>query len=140
MEKKVFIYAPCTPANLVKREISECYKVKMTCGGGMGGSVWDEYLKLDLPLGNTGIVIMNNIFGEKLRINTAYAVKSERVRIVSEVWDTLQHANYSKERFKSHVTKRWYSLELFREAVFIESPDCNRNIKPIKELVEYEDI
>ncbi len=140
MEKNVFIYAPCTPSNLVKREISECYKVKMTCGGGMGGSVWDEYLKNDIPAGETKIVIMKNIFGQTLRINTAYAVKSERVRIVSEVWDTLPHANYSKIRFKSHVTKVWYAFELFREAVFIESPDCNRNIKPIKELVEYEDI
>ena len=140
MEKKVFIYAPCTPSNLVKREISECYKVKMTCGGGMGGSVWDEYLKNDILPGETKIVIMKNIFGQTLRINTAYAVKSERVRIVSEVWDTLPHANYSKIRFKSHVTKVWYAFELFREAVFIESPDCNRNIKPIKELVEYEDI
>lgn len=140
MEKKVFICAPCTPANLVKREFSECYKVKMTCGGGMGGSVWDEYLEYDIPPGETKIVTTKNIFGQSLRINTAYAVKSERVRIVSEVWDTLPHANYSKERFDSHVTKLWYSLELFREAVFIKSPVADKILEPIRKLVEYKEL
>lgn len=139
MEKNVFIKVPCSPSNLIKREFSECYKVRMSCGGGMGGSQWNEYVKSDIPLGEEKIVEVKNIFGDTIRINTRYAVRSKRMKVVHEEWDTLPYANFRQEEYKHHVTKLWFCVELESKLVFKNTP-CNNEEEPIMRYVDCEKI
>ena len=138
MEKKVFIQEPCSPSKLIKREFFECYKVSMSCGGGIGGSQWYEYVKSDIPLGEEKIVEVKNIFGDTIRINTRYAVMSKRMKVVHEEWDTLPWANFSEKKFKSHITKLWYCVDLESELIFNNTR--NKEEKPFKSYVDCEKI
>lgn len=71
-------YLPNTPSHFVgKVDIKKVKKVKMTCGGGMGGSCWYEYILCDtMPEDlSYGLIDVVNYKGEKITINTMYIVK-----------------------------------------------------------------
>lgn len=99
MAKNVIeIGLPCTPSRLVKRTDLCAYKVKMSCGGGMGGSVWNEYLEDNIPEGEHRIIYVNDYAGRSKSINTMFAVKSEPVIVESFLFDVTAHHFYGKEK------------------------------------------
>ena len=67
------IYLPLSPSKyLSKPKVSSVIVVKMSCGGGMGGSRWNEYL-LDKDI-KEGLNTYTRIDGVKIKINSKYVV------------------------------------------------------------------
>ena len=90
-------YLPNTPSYFVGDvDIKKVKKVKMTCGGGMGGSCWYEYISCDtMPEDlNYGLINVVNYKGEKITINTMYVVKITEREVASIVTDS-QNPHYS---------------------------------------------
>ena len=88
------MYLPNTPSHFVgDAKIFKVKKVKMTCGGGMGGSSWDEYI-VDFPqnFGN-GMLNVTNYKGEKMILNIRYIVKITDSQVVG-ITTNSQNLNY----------------------------------------------
>ena len=68
------IYFPLTPCEwLDKPKVEKIIVVRMSCGGGMGGSRWNEYL-LDDDI-KDGLNTYTRVDGIKVKINSAYVVR-----------------------------------------------------------------
>ena len=86
----ITMYLPNTPSQFVGgAKIIKVKKVLMTCGGGMGGSSWTEYI-VDFPrdINEKNIVKVTNWKGEKMHLNTRYIVKVTDGQIVGITIDS----------------------------------------------------
>lgn len=88
------MYLPHTPSKFIgEAEPIEVKKIKMTCGGGIGGSVWDEYIQSytfpeNLP---DGLIKLTNFKGEEITLNTRYMVKITDSQIVGITVESKNH-------------------------------------------------
>ena len=94
------MYLPNTPSKFIgKAKVIKTKKIKMTCGGGMGGSVWDEYIT-DLPENiEHGLIKVTNYKGEKMTLNTSYIVKIVDSQIVVITTDSQNPTYRGKKSF-----------------------------------------
>ena len=94
------IYLPNTPSKFVgKAKIIKVKRVKMTCGGGIGGSCWDEYVT-DFPeTPKHDLIKVTNYKGVKMTINTAYVVKVVDSQIVIITTDSKNPNYYGVKSF-----------------------------------------
>lgn len=86
---------PCSPSatpEVIRR--LPALKVTMSCGGGMGGSRWDEYIWEETNIPTDTIIKVTNILDEEISINTRFVVKSERVDILVVEHDVTDFVNY----------------------------------------------
>ena len=89
---------PMSPAYWVSgvsyREIT---RIKMTCGGGMGGSVWYEYVNRiplkDLASFDKMCMTVRRWDGKEILLNRSYMVKAEQFTIASAVLRS-QNSNF----------------------------------------------
>jgi hypothetical protein len=82
------IYRTCNPSSFVsKEEIKDILKIKMTCGGGMGGSSWYEYVYDTKELDGEIPVWVTNYLGERIKLNPKFMVKVNKISIVKVTED-----------------------------------------------------
>lgn len=108
------IYLPNTPSRFIgKAQILKVKKVKMTCGGGIGGCSWDEYI-VDFPeTPKHDLIKVADYKGNKMTLNTRYVVKVTDSQIVMITTDS-QNPNY-------YGVKRFYYETPCNEAIML----CN---------------
>lgn len=100
------IYLPVSPSKyLSKPKVSSVIVVKMSCGGGMGGSCWNEYL-LDKDI-KDGLNTYTRIDGIKIKINSKYVVRVVYGMYIVKV--KYIHFNYN---FKETIDKEQELLVL----------------------------
>lgn len=77
------VYKPFTPSEYVDSNYYKVISLKMSCGGGMGGSKWYEHIKADTPqkmkeiysaITNGGMIRVVDYLGNTKYINTNYIV------------------------------------------------------------------
>ena len=96
---------PMTPSEwLGKPRRRTVVRLKMTCGGGMGGCSWDEFVE-DMPL--EGLrdrtrLVTEDIDGKEILLNLDYLVKAERLDILERDMVT-SNPNYFKGSTKVTV-------------------------------------
>lgn len=67
-----------TPSEWIgKPEYTSVTRLRMTCGGGMGGSSWYEYVHRVAGISSNAIVRFIRYDGKPIIINTAYIVEAE---------------------------------------------------------------
>lgn len=72
-------------------------RLKMSCGGGIGGSSWYEYVyRLEKIPSNTMLNI-KRYDGKNFSVNTAYVVKAENFKLAIAELDISEWARLSKE-------------------------------------------
>ena len=75
------VYFPLTPCRWVgKPKVNEVYNITMSCGGGMGGSRWQEYV-VDSNV-KEGLNEYTTIEGKTITLNGRFIVKAERFYLV----------------------------------------------------------
>lgn len=84
------VYKPFTPSEYVDNNYYKVISIKMSCGGGMGGSSWYEYIKTDTPqkikeiysaITKGGIIKVVDYLGNTKYINTNYVVMTQEQSI-----------------------------------------------------------
>lgn len=97
------IRLPMSPSRWVgeeRRYTVAC--VWMSCGGGMGGSRWDEYLTgigledIRLLMDTGKAVVAENIYGEDVLLSPDYIVKAQMFDVVERDYDTGNDNFYPK--------------------------------------------
>ena len=96
------IYLTKTPAKIVDSKIEPVLRIKMSCGGGIGGSKWYETLKPTTIVPNTLLTIVPNtliqvetINGETKLINTNFIVEATIKQLIT-VTEVHQNYNYKE--------------------------------------------
>ena len=67
-------------------ELTQVTRITMTCGGGMGGAQWDEYV-LRTARFPEGVTSYTRYDGKEIRLNSAYMVKAEDFTLVKATLD-----------------------------------------------------
>ena len=107
----IVLHAPVSPCSLVSKKEQEVYKFVMTCGGGMGGSRWDEYvITEDAIRPNSMLTCKDVATGEEKIINSNYIVMSKKVRFVTVIWDTTAWVNYNNKTCKKQTQALNYQI------------------------------
>lgn len=88
---------PMTPSKWVsdKPSYKKVTRIKITCGGGMGGASWYEVIdRIDLnDLMQRSYIVTKNWEGKEIGINLSYVVKAEQFTLATAILDS-QNGNY----------------------------------------------
>lgn len=88
------IYLTKTPANIIDSKIENVLRIKMSCGGGIGGSKWYETVKPTDIIPNT-LITVETIEGETKLINTNFIVEAVEKQLVI-VTEVHQNSNFKE--------------------------------------------
>lgn len=103
-----------SPSKYVSYNTIDIYRVEMSCGGGMGGAHWSEFVTEDIQEHEGNMLIKRtNIYGKEIKINTKWVVKTEKVKVGIYVEDITAWANYRnqdvpKGKKMYHTIAFWY--------------------------------
>lgn len=78
-------------------------RIKMTCGGGMGGQSWYEYIHRIKDIPNNAIMKCRRYDGKEIVINTAFLVEAEEFTLASAKLDITGWARASRERLENYI-------------------------------------
>ena len=79
-----------SPSEIVSAEKCFAFELTMSCGGGMGGSRWEEYVRantIDKFVGMVGIDKFDTILGDRILLNAGNIVEVRRVQIIKMLVD-----------------------------------------------------
>ena len=111
---------PCTPSKHISHEIIPAIKVRVTFGGGMGGTNKNYYC-LVVNTRNHDFYYLTLITGEEIQINPKYIVEIKKANLVKLVTDITEHTNYHKVEVKKHIKTQYIELN------YRETYDLNPN-------------
>lgn len=102
-------------------DTGKLWKVKMSCGGGLGGTSWEEYGKFLDELKPATIVRFEDHFtGAVKLLNTNYIVTAQVRKYVSILSDLSRNTCYGKEY---HFSIRTYLMDTDAEYSLVDK--CN---------------
>ena len=109
------IFSSCSPSEKpIVVDSKNIIVVTMTCGGGLGGSKWDEYfdaLELETMPSNKIMVFTDAISGKKKAINTNYIVKIEEKQMLKVYQDITEWKNHYKKVCNKCYNERYLVID-----------------------------
>lgn len=118
---------PRTPAEWIPGTVTyeDFLEIRMTAGGGMGGSKWYEYIDAELPLPSNQLVEVEDIEGNRKQINTAYVVTVEQVTVMFAKYES-RNPYYPKGVYEVQwiVPGSWKDSVRFDREFDKNVPDC----------------
>lgn len=95
---------PKTPSKWIgKPEYLPITKIRMTCGGGMGGSTWYEYVQHLDKIPSNEIISVRRYDGKDIRLNTSYIVEAEDFTMATVHLDISEWAKLSASYRGSNI-------------------------------------
>ena len=97
------VYQPFSPSEYIDSNYYKVISIKMSCGGGMGGSGWYEHIKADTPqkmkeiysaITNGGMMRVVDYLGNTKYINTNYIVMTQEQSIYELIIENTGHTSY----------------------------------------------
>ena len=84
----------------------EITAIRITCGGGLGGSSWLEYVKrIDLTKENDDLIKVTRIDGKVITINRRYVVSTEDYTLVTMNYQSYNY-HYPNEIWEDYKTQK----------------------------------
>ena len=108
----------------------EMLKLTMTCGGGMGGSRWEEYIEEvtgDEMMGDQNEWVRNYL-GEEIMLNPRFVVKMEKVAVIKVVEDITGWKTYgSGPDGKQYLKTMYFEAKPFEDITLVDDYKCDGN-------------
>ena len=93
--KDNLIYLPCTPSRWTgEPEYKKITRIRITTGGGIGGSKYSEYIEQTDDIESNKIQEFTRITGKKVKINTRYITDLEDFILVTVKLENENHNCY----------------------------------------------
>lgn len=105
-----YVGFPCTPSRWTGNPLYEKITVlTMTCGGGMGGSKWKEYVLRVKNIPSNTTQEYTTLDGKKIKLNSAYLVKAEDFTLVKIGYETSNSNFYPENNVLGNAVpyKKW---------------------------------
>lgn len=114
MAKTITFGLPCTPAKLIKHEITQnIERVLLSYGGGIGGTTQTLFIK-NREDSVTGEPFMDvtKINGQADKLNKNFIVKITPVKLYTIITDVTAHRNHSSKVCNSAIQTEVFVLEM----------------------------
>lgn len=122
-------------------EVGLIKKVKMSCGGGMGGSVWNEFGTITGDIYKDNFVTLRDaISGEEKALNTKYIVKVEDKKLIEVLTDITPFKNYGKKVCEKAFRTIYYYIDLTDTAVATMNRNTLKDNEALKDRKIYEEV
>lgn len=86
-------------------------KVYMSCGGGMGGSSWYEYVERLEDIPSNEIIKVKRYDGKELLINTSWVVSAENFKLAKATLDISKWESYYPNEEKKGIRNYYVLLD-----------------------------
>lgn len=115
------LFLPKTPAHWLgdEPEYRKISRVEMTCGGGMGGCHWYEYINRgemqDVTVGGVKMLECTRWNGKKVTINPQYVVAIEDYTLLLATYYS-RNPNYPTGEYTvKYLAQDWQTVELVND-------------------------
>ena len=88
------VYLTKSPAQMIDTNIETVLRIKMSCGGGMGGSSWYETVK-PIEIVPHSLIEVETLDGETKLINTDFVVNAVEKQLIT-VTEVHQNTNFKE--------------------------------------------
>ena len=125
------IYRTCSPSSFTgKEEIHNMLKIRMSCGGGLGGSSWYEYIHDTNELEGETPVWVTNYRGEKVKLNPKFMVKITPISIVKVTEDITEWKFYggTKPLHEKYLRIRYIETPPYERVDLVAELETLRNM------------
>lgn len=126
------IYKPFEPSTIVGTKELKMTEIKISCGGGMGGSCWDVYTKDKFDL-NEKFITINTNRQKNTTINTNFIVQTQPVRIFKVSVRNNGNTNLGKV---GDITNRYYIIRGSEEVIMCDRYGDNNSLESIGMFIE----
>ena len=126
------------PTERLARHKKEGYRIKMSCGGGMGGSSWYEYVT-DIESGSGHITdpnyeVVTTLDGQTKRLGKQFIVNIVPVDFYGQTVDISDWCDGGMRTSNNPVYKEWFDVTKGEEAIWVDGDGDNgkmdNRIKP----------
>lgn len=84
-------------------------KLRMSCGGGIGGSSWYEYVERLKDIPSNTVIKVKRYDGKEIFINTSWLVEAEDYKLVKATLDISRWETYYPDKEKEGI-RSYYVL------------------------------
>ena len=137
------IFSTCSPSETpIVVDNKNIIVVTMSCGGGFGGSKWNEHfdaVELDTIPSDKLMIFTDAISGEKKIINTKYIVKVEEKQMLKVYQDITKWKNYNKKVCNKCYTERYLAIDRGMKWECASTYDSGKNEHEVIKTNTYEE-
>ena len=133
---KVTFKKPLSPSKLIKIEELSLIKIKLSYGGGMGGSNVNLYIE-EIKSESENELIVKTFDNEVITINKRFMVFRKPIKAILHITDTTEHSNYNAKVVNSSTLTHLYELSVNTDWEFEENSVASENsIQPFYRHLE----
>ncbi len=129
---KVKIGLTCTPSKIIDIATELIFKIKVSCGGGMGGSSWYEYAKSMSQNKDFFEFTLHN--DEVKTIGKNFIVSMQEKNMVTVVRDETAHINYREHKCTKCISTTKYCIGINDKVEQVNAYIAQRNTKSLEEI------
>lgn len=134
----VQIGLPVSPSEMISIDSFPATKIKISYGGGMGGSSRDIYAQKVEEVEKFGktFVRITPFFGSIEEVNPNFIVFMETGKVVIQVVDTTQHSNHHKYTCEYSELTRFFYVKENEEYEEVVRTNVQKEAKPIHKILK----
>lgn len=118
---------PCTPGYWISDKVTyePITMLRISCGGGIGGAQWCEYVKRISfeDLCNNEKIIVETVDGEKIWINTRWVVEAHQYNIAKAVYHSDNKDSYTGDNEFCRLVEEGHTIKLIDTYQHISQDD-----------------
>ena len=128
------------PTKRLDKHKKEGYKIKMSCGGGMGGSSWYEYVT-DIDSSDPNYEIVTTLDGQTKRLGKQFIVNIVQVDFHGQTVDISDWCDGGIRTSDKPVYTQWFDVAVGEEVIWVNGDGDNtrsmgtNQVRPC--LIEY---
>ena len=100
-----------TPSSwLRKPDYTPITRIRLSCGGGMGGSSWYEYIERLENIPSNEVIKVKRYDGKEIYINTSWVVMAEDFKLAEALLEVSEWEEFTGEKISDNGIKVYYVL------------------------------
>ena len=128
------------PTKRLDKHKKEGYRIKMSCGGGMGGSNWYEYVT-DIDSSDPNYEVVTALDGQTKRLGKQFIVHIVGVDFYGQTVDISDWCDGGMRTSNNPISTQWFAVAVGEEVTWVDGDGDNTHnmgtnqVKPC--LIEY---
>ena len=128
------------PTKRLDKHKKEGYRIKMSCGGGMGGSSWYEYVT-DIDSSDPNYEVVTTLDGQTKRLGKKFTVTIVQVDFHGQTVDISDWCDGGIRTSDKPVYTQWFDVAVGEEIIWVNGDGDNTHsmgtnqVRPC--LIEY---
>ena len=123
------------PTKRLDKHKKEGYRIKMSCGGGMGGSNWYEYAT-DIDSSDPNYEVVTTLDGQTKRLGKQFIVHIVGVDLYGQTVDISDWCDGGMRKSDNPISTEWFAVAVGEEVTWVDGDGdnthshCKIQVKP----------